>query len=88
VILRGDHLLGSGGRVRAGGLPLAAELFRTRVRDGLLGDFSFDARGDITESPITILRVGGGRSSRRIQSIEGGRVEHAVRPRPALVAPR
>ena len=26
-------------------------LFRTRVRDGLLGDFSFDARGDVSESP-------------------------------------
>jgi hypothetical protein len=86
-MLRGDHLLDSGGRVPPGGRALAAELFRIRVRDGLLGDFSFHARGDIPESPITILRVGGGGSSRRIQSIEGGGVKRVVRPGPALVAP-
>jgi hypothetical protein len=65
-----------------GGHALSAERFRTRVRDGLLGDFSFHARGDIPVSPITILRVGGGRSSPRIQSIEGGTAERVVPPRP------
>ena len=64
------------------------ELFRTRVRDGLLGDFSFDRRGDITESPVTILRVGEGDPSMRIQGIEGGVVERVVRPAPSLVATR
>jgi branched-chain amino acid transport system substrate-binding protein len=64
------------------------ELFRTRVRDGLLGDFEFDERGDITESPITILRVAGGGTSSRIMSVEGGVVERVSRPPAALVAPR
>ncbi|MGH3137601.1 MAG: hypothetical protein ACRDPV_14035 [Gaiellaceae bacterium] len=27
---------------------------------GLLGDFTFDENGDISESPITILRAGRG----------------------------
>ncbi len=40
----------------------ARRAVRTRVRDGLLGDFEFDARGDITESPVTILRVARGGS--------------------------
>ncbi|HEV2060529.1 MAG TPA: ABC transporter substrate-binding protein, partial [Solirubrobacteraceae bacterium] len=62
------------------------ELFKTRVRDGLLGNFSFDKRGDITESPVTILRVARGGRSRRIASAEGGIVERVSRPRGALVA--
>ena len=59
------------------------ELFRTRVRDGLLGDFGFDSRGDITESPVTILRVARGGSS----GVEGGDVERVSRPSARLVAP-
>ena len=62
-------------------------LFRTRVRDGLLGDFEFDARGDITESPVTILRVAHGGRSTRIASVEGGVVERVSRPPARLVAP-
>jgi len=62
------------------------ELFRTRVRDGLLGSFGFDANGDTTESPITILRVVRGGGSNAVLSIEGGVVEQVVRPSPRLVA--
>jgi len=62
------------------------ELFRSRVRNGLLGDFSFDQRGDITESPVTIVRVARGGSSRRIASVEGGDVVRVTRPRVSLVA--
>ena len=62
------------------------ELFRTRVRDGLLGDFTFDRRGDITESPITILRVTNPGSSRTILSMEGGVVERVARPSVSLVS--
>jgi ABC-type branched-subunit amino acid transport system substrate-binding protein len=62
------------------------ELFRTRVRNGLLGDFSFDQRGDITESPVTNVRVARGGSSRRIASVEGGDVVRVTRPRVSLVA--
>ncbi len=62
-------------------------LFRTRVRNGLLGDFEFDVRGDITESPVTILRVAYGGRSTRIASVEGGVVERVSRPPARLVAP-
>jgi hypothetical protein len=55
------------------------------VTDGLLGSFGFDANGDITESPTTILRVGRGASSNGIASVEGGIVERVVRPSPSLV---
>ncbi len=62
------------------------ELFRTRVRDGLLGDFEFDSRGDISEHPVTILRVARGGSSNRVASVEGGVVERVSRPPARLVA--
>ena len=62
------------------------ELFATRVEDGLLGTFGFDANGDITESPVTILRVTRGGSSREVRSVEGGEVERVVRPAASLVA--
>ncbi|MEJ7569602.1 MAG: BTAD domain-containing putative transcriptional regulator [Gaiellaceae bacterium] len=61
-------------------------LFRVRIRDGLLGDFGFDRRGDITESPVTIMRLTGGGSSTRILSVEGGVIERVSRPRASLVA--
>jgi branched-chain amino acid transport system substrate-binding protein len=54
------------------------ELFATSVRDGLLGSFRFDANGDITEAPVTVLRVVRGGS---------GVVERVVRPSATLVSP-
>jgi branched-chain amino acid transport system substrate-binding protein len=63
------------------------ELFRTRVRNGLLGSFGFDRNGDITESPVTVVRVRGGGSSHVIQSVEGATVVRVVRPPSGLVAP-
>jgi branched-chain amino acid transport system substrate-binding protein len=62
------------------------ELFRTRVTDGLLGSFGFDARGDISESPVTVLRVREGGASRTILSVEGAEVDRIMRPSPSLVA--
>ena len=62
------------------------QLFGTRVQDGLLGSFGFDANGDTTESPVTIVRVVRGGETNRIQSVEGGVVERVVRPSPKLVA--
>jgi branched-chain amino acid transport system substrate-binding protein len=64
------------------------ELFRTRVRDGLLGDFEFDANGDVSEPPVTIMRVTRGGSSNRVASIDGGVVERVSRPPARLVAAR
>jgi DNA-binding SARP family transcriptional activator/ABC-type branched-subunit amino acid transport system substrate-binding protein/streptogramin lyase len=39
---------------------VTGELRRTHVRGGILGDVSFDAKGDLVEGPITILRFAGG----------------------------
>jgi branched-chain amino acid transport system substrate-binding protein len=61
------------------------ELFRTRVSDGLLGTFGFDRNGDITESPVTIVRVQGGGTSTTIASVEGAVVTRVVRPGSNLV---
>ncbi len=51
----------------------------------MLGSFGFDVNGDITESPVTILRVDSGRGSQAIQSVEGATVARVVRPRAGLV---
>ena len=63
------------------------ELFRTQVTDGLLGSFSFDRNGDISESPVTILQVRPPGASGRAGSIEGGALVRVVRPSASLVAP-
>jgi branched-chain amino acid transport system substrate-binding protein len=62
------------------------QLFGTHVKAGLLGTFAFDANGDTTESPITILRVSRGGGKNTLLSVEGGAVERVVRPSPRLVA--
>jgi branched-chain amino acid transport system substrate-binding protein len=59
------------------------QLFETRVRDGLLGSFSFDRNGDVSESPVTILQV---REERTSAFFEGAGVARVVRPSPSLVA--
>ena len=64
------------------------ELFRVRIRNGLLGDFGFDRRGDTTESPVTIMRLTRGGTSTQILSVEGGVIERVSRPRTSLVADR
>jgi hypothetical protein len=55
------------------------------VSDGLLGTFGFDRNGDITESPVTIVRVQGGGTSTTIASVEGAVVTRVVRPGSNLV---
>jgi branched-chain amino acid transport system substrate-binding protein len=39
---------------------ITQELHRTAVRDGILGDVRWDARGDLLEGPITALHMEGG----------------------------
>jgi DNA-binding SARP family transcriptional activator/ABC-type branched-subunit amino acid transport system substrate-binding protein len=62
------------------------ELFETRVEDGLLGSFGFDTNGDISESPVTIVRIERPGSGNKIMSVAGARVASVERPSPALVA--
>jgi ABC-type branched-subunit amino acid transport system substrate-binding protein len=66
---------------------IVQELFRIRIRDGLLGSFGFDANGDITQSAVTILRVRRGGRSTAVHSAEGGVVERVLRPSAKLVTP-
>jgi ABC-type branched-subunit amino acid transport system substrate-binding protein len=63
------------------------ELFDTRITDGLLGSFGFDRNGDISESPVTIVRVQRGGQGNKVQSLDGAPVVRVVRPSPRLVAP-
>jgi DNA-binding SARP family transcriptional activator/ABC-type branched-subunit amino acid transport system substrate-binding protein/DNA-binding beta-propeller fold protein YncE len=35
------------------------EVFRTRIRDGILGDIRFDRNGDLVDSPFTFVRMVG-----------------------------
>jgi DNA-binding SARP family transcriptional activator/ABC-type branched-subunit amino acid transport system substrate-binding protein len=62
------------------------ELFETRVSDGLLGSFRLDANGDISESPVTIVRVERPSSGNKILSVAGAKVASVERPSPSLVA--
>jgi branched-chain amino acid transport system substrate-binding protein len=62
------------------------ELFATRIRNGFLGSFGFDQNGDISESPITIVRVQGGGRGNLVQSLDGAPVVKVERPSPELVA--
>jgi branched-chain amino acid transport system substrate-binding protein len=63
------------------------ELFRTRIADGLLGNIAFDANGDISESPMTIVQVRRGGVDNKVQSVRGAPVVRVVRPSPGLIAP-
>ena len=62
------------------------ELFETHITDGLLGTFGFDQNGDISESPVTILRVQRGGRGNLVQSLDGAPVVRVERPSPELVA--
>ena len=78
-----DAIAGSDGTRRS----VMERLFRTRVTDGLLGSFRFDANGDISESPMTIVQVRRAGSENAVNSVEGASVVRVVRPSPGLVAP-
>jgi DNA-binding SARP family transcriptional activator/ABC-type branched-subunit amino acid transport system substrate-binding protein len=61
------------------------QLMRTRMRNTLIGDISFDARGDIRQGAETIVRLAGGRVGTNIASIDGAVVERVARLSPRLV---
>jgi len=80
-----EVLLDAIGRSDGSRASVIEQLFRTKVRDGLLGSFAFDANGDTTEAPITVLRVARAGDSNAVTSVEGGVVEQVMRPSPKLV---
>jgi hypothetical protein len=60
------------------------QVFATRVGGGLLGSIRFDARGDPSATPITILRAERAGGDDRVTSHEGATVERVLRPPPGL----
>jgi DNA-binding SARP family transcriptional activator/ABC-type branched-subunit amino acid transport system substrate-binding protein len=56
------------------------ELLASRVRGGILGDFSFTQGGDMTPTPVTVFRVVGGRraSSTNLADFAGAVVDRVV----------
>jgi branched-chain amino acid transport system substrate-binding protein len=52
-----DVLLDAIGRSDGTRASVVAQLFKTKVMNGLLGSFSFDRNGNTTESPVTIYRI-------------------------------
>ncbi len=56
------------------------ELLAVRPRRGIIGGFSLDANGDITPSPITIVRARRGGGIDVVESIDGASVEAVIRP--------
>ena len=63
---------------------VANELLGARVTGGILGSFGFDANGDPTVMPITVLRAERGGGSEQVLSHEGASVERVLYPRPGL----
>jgi YVTN family beta-propeller protein len=61
------------------------QLFATKVDDGILGSFTFDANGDISLNPVSIYRVEEGGGGNEIASVEGGTLVDVVTPDPSLV---
>jgi len=42
---------------------VAANLFKTKVTNGILGSFTIDKNGDTTSNPVTIYQIKGGKST-------------------------
>ena len=55
-------------------------LLATRARRGILGTFALDAAGDVTPSPITIVRVRRGGGDDTVESIDGAAIDRVIRP--------
>jgi branched-chain amino acid transport system substrate-binding protein len=60
-------------------------LFATNIRDGLVGAVAFNAAGDITQTPITILRAEQSNGPPSSSGFEDAVVETTIRPRTSLV---
>jgi branched-chain amino acid transport system substrate-binding protein len=67
---------------------LIDQLFRTRLRGTLIGDVTFDPRGDALAAQVTVLRVvGGGSAARSLASVQGAAVERVDTVSPSFIAP-
>jgi YVTN family beta-propeller protein len=59
---------------------VSSELFKARVRNGLLGTFAIDADGDLTPAPVTIVRLEHGGGASFVAGYEGARVDRVITP--------
>jgi branched-chain amino acid transport system substrate-binding protein len=64
---------------------IVSRLFATKIRDGLVGAVGFDAAGDITQAPITILRAERSKVPPSSGGFEDAVVETMIRPSTSLV---
>jgi ABC-type branched-subunit amino acid transport system substrate-binding protein len=63
------------------------ELRETRVKDGILGSFGFDANGDITSASVPVMRITGATppSAGLPEGFQGSVVDRVVKVPPSLV---
>ena len=73
-----DVLLDAIARSDGSRASVVAELRRSRVRRGLIGSFAFDSAGDVTHTPITIVRASRGGGSETVGSTAGARVVRVI----------
>jgi branched-chain amino acid transport system substrate-binding protein len=64
---------------------IVAQLFATKIRDGLVGAVAFDAAGDIAQAPITILRTERSKAAPPAGGFEDAVVQTMLRPSTSLV---
>ena len=62
------------------------QLFATRVVDGLIGDFQFDANGDPTLQAVTVMRVAPPSEGETIVGLEGAVFDRVIAVPPELLA--
>lgn len=59
---------------------VTAELFKERVRNGLIGSFAVGADGDPSPAPVTIVRVEHGGGANVVGGYEGASVDSVITP--------
>jgi ABC-type branched-subunit amino acid transport system substrate-binding protein len=60
-------------------------LLASHPAGGILGAFRFDAHGDVSPAPITIVLAVRGGGDDAVESIDGARIQSVIRPRRLLV---
>ena len=63
-----------------------AQVFKPRVRAGLIGNFTIDAVGDARPAPVTIVRVEHGGGANIVGGYDGARVESVITPPARLLS--
>jgi class 3 adenylate cyclase/ABC-type branched-subunit amino acid transport system substrate-binding protein/streptogramin lyase/predicted Ser/Thr protein kinase len=80
-----EVLLDAIGRSDGTRRSVVKQLFRTRVKNGILGSFRFDENGDTTSIPLTIVRAERGGGAKVMLGLEGASFDHVVQVPSALL---